>query len=170
MVDVSQPSLDHQQYLKDKHGLWNLELRLLPIEELPTLGLDFDLVVSTGVLHHMADPLAGMKALAACLRPDGVIGVMLYAKYGRIGVELLEGIFRDLDLHQDDVSVRVVKEAISLLSADHPVRSYLKTSGDARYDAYLVDTFLHGRARSYSVDECLDLVASARLGSFRAGC
>jgi len=162
-VDVSQPSLDHQQYLKDKHGLFNLELRLLPIEELPTLGLDFDLVVSTGVLHHMADPLAGMKALAACLRPDGVIGVMLYAKYGRVGVELMESVFRDFGLRQDDASLRVVKQAISLLSADHPVRSYLKTSGDARYDAYLVDTFLHGRARSYSVEECLDLVPSAGL-------
>ncbi len=73
-VDVSQPSLDHQQYLKDKHGLFNLELHLLPIEELPTLGLDFDLVVSTGVLHHMADPVVGMKALAGCVRPDGAIG------------------------------------------------------------------------------------------------
>ena len=58
-VDVSQPSLDHQQFLKDKYGLWNLELRLLPIEELPTLGRDFDLVVSTGVLHHMVEPLRG---------------------------------------------------------------------------------------------------------------
>jgi hypothetical protein len=59
--------------------------------------------------------------------------------------------------------LRVVKEAISLLPADHPVRSYLKISGDARYDAYLVDTFLHGRARNYTVDDCLDLVASAGL-------
>jgi hypothetical protein len=33
-----QPSLDHQQYLKDKHGLKNLELHLLPIEELSALG------------------------------------------------------------------------------------------------------------------------------------
>ena len=88
-VDISQPSLDHQQYLKDKHGLWNLELHLLPIEELPTLGLDFDLIVSTGVLHHMASPPAGIEALKACLRPDGAIGLMLYAKYGRIGVEVL---------------------------------------------------------------------------------
>ncbi len=48
-VDISRPSLDHQQYLKDKHGLFNLELVLLPIEELPSLGLDFDLIVSTGV-------------------------------------------------------------------------------------------------------------------------
>jgi SAM-dependent methyltransferase len=89
-IDISQPSLDHQQYLKDKHGLANLELNLLPIEEVSTLGLEFDLIVSTGVLHHMADPLVGMKAIGSCLRQDGALGVMLYAKYGRIGVDLLE--------------------------------------------------------------------------------
>jgi len=74
-VDISQPSLDHQQYLKDKHGLANLRLHLLPIEELPTLRRQFDLVVSTGVLHHVADPPTGLKALARCLRPDGVLAL-----------------------------------------------------------------------------------------------
>lgn len=162
-VDVSQPSLDHEQFLKDKYGLGNLELRLLPIEELPTLGRDFDLVVSTGVLHHMAEPLAGMKALAECLRPDGVVAVMLYAKYGRLGVELLEAVFRDLGLEQDDASVRVVKETISLLPPTHPVRSYLNLEGNVQHDAVLVDTFLHGRARNYTVDDCLELVGSAGL-------
>jgi SAM-dependent methyltransferase len=164
-VDVSQPSLDHQQYLKDKHGLFNLELRLLPIEELPTLGLDFDLVVSTGVLMVMADPLAGMKALARCLRPDGVAAVMLYAKYGRIGVELLQSVFRDIGLHQDDASVQIVKDTMSLLSPDHPVHGYLKIGGseDLRFDTGLVDTFLHGRDRNLTVDDCLDLVTSAGL-------
>src|SRR5205823_4882236 len=72
-VDISQPSLEHQRFLKEKHGLWNLELHRLPIEELPTLGLDFDLIVSTGVVHHLADPTAGLKALAGCLRRDGAI-------------------------------------------------------------------------------------------------
>jgi SAM-dependent methyltransferase len=28
-VDISQPSLDHQQYLKDRHGVANLQLHLL---------------------------------------------------------------------------------------------------------------------------------------------
>ncbi len=27
-IDISQPSLDHQRYLKDKHGLTNLQLQL----------------------------------------------------------------------------------------------------------------------------------------------
>ncbi len=162
-VDISEPSLAHQRYLKDKHGLSNLELHLLSIEELPTLGLDFDLIVSTGVLHHLADPLEGMKALALCLRPGGAIGVMLYARYGRIGVELLQGVFRDMGLVQDDASLQMVKETVSSLADDHPVRSYLRTAPDLHYDAGMVDTFLHGRDRSYTVEDCLTLVGSAGL-------
>jgi len=162
-VDISQPSLDHQQYLKDKYGLHNLELHLLPIEELPTLGLDFDLVVCTGVLMVMADPVAGMKALAECVRRDGAIGIMLYAKSGRIGVELLQSAFRELELRQDDASVRVVRELLSMLSMEHPIRSYLTVASELQYDTALVDTFLIGRERSYTVDECVDLVGSAGL-------
>ncbi len=162
-VDISQASLNHQQHLKDKHGLHNLRLHLLPIEELATLGRQFDLVVSTGVLHHMDDPLVGLKALAGCLRPDGVMALMLYGKHGRIGVELLESVFRDMDLGQDDVSLQIVKDTIAALPEDHPVNSYLRRAGDLQDDAALVDTFLHGRARSYTVDECIDFVGSAGL-------
>jgi len=162
-VDVSQPSLDHQRFLKEKYRLRNLDLHLLPIEEVGTLGRDFDLVVSTGVLHHMASPEAGMRALAACLRPHGVAAIMLYARHGRIGVEMMQAIFREIGLGQDEASLFTVKEAIALLPADHPVRSYLSFAPDLRFDAGLVDTFLHGRDRSYTVDDCLDLVASAGL-------
>jgi SAM-dependent methyltransferase len=162
-VDISQPSLDHQQYLKDKHGLFNLDLRLLPIEELPTLGLDFDLIVSTGVLHRLADPQAGMNAAARCLRPDGVMGIMLYAKYGRFGLELLQSVFRELGLGQNEKSIKLVRQTLSLLSPGHPVQSYLNVARDLQSDAVLVDTFLHERERSYTVDDCIDLVASAGL-------
>jgi SAM-dependent methyltransferase len=162
-IDVSQPSLDHHRFLKDKYGLKNLALHRLPIEEVGTLERDYDLVVSTGVLHHMADPKAGMRALAARLRPDGVAAIMLYARYGRIGVEMLQGVFRDLGLAQDEPSLAVVKTAIAALPQDHPLRSYLSVAPDLKFDAGLVDTFLHGRDRSYTVADCLDLVASAGL-------
>jgi SAM-dependent methyltransferase len=162
-VDISQPSLDHQQYLKDKHGLFNLDLNLLPIEDLPTLGRDFDLIVSTGVLHHMADPQVGMNAIASCLRPDGAMGIMLYAKYGRAGLELLQQFFRDLGLGQNESSIATVRETLSLLSNQHPVQPYLRHAGNLQSDAELVDTFLHGRERSYTVDDCIDLVTNAGL-------
>ncbi|CAM3183124.1 methyltransferase domain-containing protein [Mycobacterium colombiense] len=162
-IDVSRSALQHHRQLKDRHGLDNLELRLLAVEEVPALSRDFDLIVSSGVLHHTADPLAGLTALGRCLRPDGVLGVMLYAKYGRIGVEMLESAFRDLGLTQDDASVRLVVEAIATLPADHPVRPYLHSARDLTSSGALVDTFLHARQRSYTVDECLQLVDSAGL-------
>jgi SAM-dependent methyltransferase len=162
-VDISQPSLDHHQYLKDKYGLDNLELHLLPVEELPTLGRDFDLIVSTGVLHHLADPQTGMNALARCLRPDGVLGVMLYAKYGRFGIELLQTAFRELGLGQDESSIALVRQTLSLLPADHPVQPYLRGARELQFDEALVDTFLPGRERSHTVDDCIDLVTSAGL-------
>ncbi len=162
-IDVSGPSLDHHRFLKEKYDLRNLVLHLLPIEEVGTLDRDFDLVVSTGVLHHMATPEAGMQALAGALKPHGVAALMLYARYGRIGVEIMQAIFREIGLTQDEAALFTVKEAIALLPADHPVRSYLSFAPDLRFDAGLVDTFLHGRDRSYTVDDCLDLVASAGL-------
>jgi len=162
-VDISESSLAHQRYLKDKNQLHNLELHLLPIEELSTLNRDFDLVVSTGVLHHMADPLVGMKALAERVRPDGALGIMLYAKYGRFGVEVLQAAFRDLGLHQDEESLRTVRSVLSRLGPDHPVQGYIRIAPDLNYDAGLVDTFLHGRDRSYSVDDCMDLLTGAGL-------
>lgn len=162
-VDVSRESLGHQQFLKDKYGLKNLELHLLPIEEIATLGRDFDLIISTGVLHHMASPEAGMKALAGCLRPDGVAAIMLYAKYGRIGVDMMQAVFRDMGLDQSEDSVQMVKQVLASLPADHPVKSYMTIAPDLGFDGGLVDTFLHGRDRNYSVKDCLDLVASADL-------
>ena len=162
-VDVSQPSLDHSKYLKDKYSLKNLELHLLPIEEVPGLDKTFDLVVSTGVLHHMAEPKAGMKALADVMRPDGVAAIMLYARYGRAGVELMQAIFREMGLVQDEESLRMVRAAIDSLAPSHPVKSYISIAPDLQFDAGMVDTFLHGRDRSYTVDDCLDLVESAGL-------
>lgn len=162
-IDVSQASLDHQRFLKEKYALANLELHQLPIEAVASLGGQYDLIVSTGVLHHLADPAIGMRALGQCLRPDGVAAIMLYAHYGRIGVELMQAIFREIGLQQTASDLFTVKEAVALLPDAHPLRGYLSYAPDLQFDAGLVDTFLHSRDRSFTVDQCLDLVAAADL-------
>jgi hypothetical protein len=111
----------------------------------------------------MADPQVGMKTLGSVLRQHGAIGLTMYAKYGRIGVEMLQSVFRDLGLHQDDVGVQMARE-MALLPAGHPLQSYINIEGEElAYDGAIVDTFLHGRDRSYSVDDIMNLVDSAGL-------
>ncbi|CAM8630880.1 AdoMet_MTases domain containing protein [Acidimicrobiia bacterium] len=162
-IDVSQSSLDHHLYLKNTYNLGNLELHRLPIENLSSLNKSFDLIVSSGVLHHLADPLIGLQSLAGALRPNGVIGIMLYATYGRLGVEMMQSVFRELGLGRDERSIAIVREALAVLPPGHPLGPYLEIAPDLRFDAGLVDTFLHGRDRSYTVNECLELVADAGL-------
>jgi SAM-dependent methyltransferase len=162
-IDVSQSSLEHQRYLIEKYKMKNLELYLLPIEDVEQLNRQFDLIVSTGVLHHLADPQKGLQALAVCLREQGVVALMLYAKYGRMGVEILQSVGRDLGLEQDEESLAVVKNMLSILPQNHPIQSYISIAPDLQYDAGLVDTFLHGRDTSYTVKDCINLVAGAGL-------
>jgi hypothetical protein len=88
---------------------------------------------------------------------------MLYAKYGRVGVEAMQSVFRELGLVQDERSVNLVKEIMALLPSTHLMQPYLKLAPDLGFDSGLVDTFLHGRDRSYSVEDCMDLLASAGL-------
>jgi SAM-dependent methyltransferase len=162
-VDVSQPSLDHHMFLKKTYGLANLDLHLLPIEDVGSLGLTFDLVVSTGVLHHLADPARGLAAIATCLRKDGVVALMLYAKYGRMGVEMMQWLFRSMGLRQDRSSIPLMQQALAALPSDHPVRAYEAIAPDLQYDAGLIDTFLNARDRSYTITECIDLVRNSGL-------
>jgi len=162
-IDISKPSLDHHAYLKTKHRLNNLDLHHLPIEDVQKLGLDFDLIISTGVLHHLASPEQGLSALASCLRPHGVAALMLYARFGRTGVEMLQSVFKEMGLGQNETSLVMVREALKVLPQDHPLRSYLPLAPDLQYDAGIVDTFLHGRDRSYTVQDCMELVTSSGL-------
>ena len=57
----------------------------------------------------------------------------------------------------------MVKDTIATLGSTHPVKGYMSIATDLMFDAGMVDTFLHGRDRSYTVEDCLDLVSSAGL-------
>jgi 2-polyprenyl-3-methyl-5-hydroxy-6-metoxy-1,4-benzoquinol methylase len=69
-IDVSTTSLDHTEQLKRKYNLTNLKTEQRSIEEVGGLAHRFDLIVCTGVLHHLADPDAGLRALGAVLKPE----------------------------------------------------------------------------------------------------
>src|SRR5262245_37656912 len=83
-IDVSATSIEHTERLKRKYDLTNLEIRQLRVEQIGELKQRFDLIVCTGVIHHLADPDAGMRALRSVMKPDGAMHLMVYAPYGRI--------------------------------------------------------------------------------------
>lgn len=162
-IDISAASLAHERHLRQQHCLDNLELRQGRLEEIASLGETFDFIDTSGVLHHLPDPTQGLRALGTVLNPDGVIFVMLYAKYGRTGVYMLQDLFRMMGLDQSEQDLARVKACLSTLKPDHPIHRYLQQSNDVDYDAGLVDTFLHRQDIPFTVRDCLRLTQDAGL-------
>jgi SAM-dependent methyltransferase len=162
-IDISDASLAHQQRLADQHGLKNLRLQRRDILAIAGSAERFDLIICTGVLHHMERPEDGLRALASVLSPRGVIYAMVYAYAKRAGVYLLQDLFRRLRIGQDDSGIAFVRKTLRELPPQHYARWFLPPSIEQIADAELVDIFLHVQDRAYSVQEVLDLVSGADL-------
>jgi SAM-dependent methyltransferase len=160
-IDLSSSSLAHEAYLKDKHGLSNLTLHQGRIEDVSALRREFDFIDVSGVLHHLPDPVAGLKALRGVLRPDGTIAVMVYGQHGRTGVYMLQEMFRLMGLGQDEDDLSTVKQTIASLPKHHVIHGYVGRAPDLKYDAGLVDSFLHRQDRAYTVAQCVEFAAQA---------
>jgi SAM-dependent methyltransferase len=152
-IDVSDASLRHTRDLQRKHNLENLELHKLPIESVSELGRSFDLVVCTGVLHHLPDPDEGLRALRDVLRPDGAMRVMVYARYGRAGIYMMQEYCRLLEIHPSASDLRSLATTLDALPKDHPIANVLRRANDFRRPEAMADALLHPQDRAYSVPE-----------------
>jgi SAM-dependent methyltransferase len=133
------------------------------------LGLGrFDYISCLGVLHHLADPDAGLRALTEVLVEDGAMGLMVYGRYGRLDVYMVQELMRRIDSRAPDVPAQLpdLKVALRALSPAHPLRRGRRSEQVEALianEANLVDTFLHVQDRAYTVSELYRLVEGAGL-------
>lgn len=85
-IDLSLSSLTYAQRKTQDLGIKNIEYAQADILELEALGRSFDLIESVGVLHHMADPVAGWGVLCGLLAPGGYMKIGLYSEVARQSV------------------------------------------------------------------------------------
>jgi SAM-dependent methyltransferase len=149
--------------LKKKYNLRNLWVHQLAIEQVNELELSFDQVVCTGVLHHLADPDAGLRALRDVLNPDGAMHLMVYAPYGRTGVYMLQEFCRRVGIHASDEEIRDLIGALKVLTTGHPLEILLRQAPDFRHEAAIADALLHPQDRAYSVPQLFDFLERAGL-------
>lgn len=157
-IDCSTTSVRRTNELKRTHNLGNLEVYQLSIERVNDLAMSFDQIVCTGVLHHLADPDAGLRALCSVLKPDGAMQIMVYAPYGRTGIYMLQDFCRRIGIHAADGEIRDLIAALRVLPPGHPLQSLLSQAPDFRNEAALADALLHPQDRAYSVAQLFDFL------------
>ena len=162
-IDVSATSIQHSEQLKRKYELDNLQIRQLPIERVGELGKAFDYIVCTGVLHHLPDPDTGLKALHEVLKPEGAMHLMVYARYGRTGIYMMQEFCRRLGIQAADTAISDLANSLKTLPPGHPLEYLLRVAPDFQNAAELADALLHPRDRAYSVPEVFEFIKKAGL-------
>jgi SAM-dependent methyltransferase len=152
-IDLSETSLRHTQDLQRKYNLKNLELHQLPIEHIRELDRSFDLIICTGVLHHLPDPDAGLQALRDALRPQGAMQLMVYAPYGRAGIYMMQKYCSLVGLGTSESDLKSLAATLEALPANHPIADLIRRSEGFRRPGEMVDALLHPVDRAYSVPE-----------------
>ena len=161
-IDVSTTSLDHTERLKQKYNLTNLDLRQLSIERAVDLDHSFDHIICTGVLHHLVDPEAGLRALRSVLNRDGALYLMVYAPYGRAGIYMMQEYCRRLGVGTSPKEIDDLISVLRMLPEHHPVLTTQHGSREFNAEA-LADALLNPRERAYSVPEIFQLLDSSDL-------
>lgn len=152
-IDISGMSLRHTRDLKQKYGLENLEIHRLSIEEVSELGRSFDQIVCTGVLHHLPDPILGLRSLREVLNVEGAMNLMVYAPYGRAGIYMIQEYCRLLGIKPADADLKELGQVLQALPANHPIANAMRGALDFNYPDAIADALLHPLDRAYSVPQ-----------------
>lgn len=163
-LDLSEASRRIAEQRARARGLKNITFHTGSLLEIGHLG-QFDYIDSCGVLHHLPDPAAGLRSLAAALVPGGGIGLMLYGTYGRSGVYEMQAMLRDLtDGLAPREQIAIARKFLAQLPPTNRFRRnpFLRDHIEGG-DAGLYDLLLHPQDRAYTVPEIAELTASAGL-------
>ncbi len=143
-VDLSKASLAYAMRKTAELDINSIYYAQADLLNLATIGQTFDVIESTGVLHHLENPFAGWKILISLLRPHGLMKIGLYSEVAR--------------RHIVRVHDRISKSGIG--SSHQEIREYRKhllwsvNSDDYGFITKTIDFF--------SISTCRDLLFHAQ--------
>ena len=122
-IDLSHASLAYAARKIRKLGIENVEFLAADILELGTLDRRFHVIESSGVLHHVADPMAGWHILVDLLRPRGLMNIGLYSELGRQTVVAAQAHILERGYGPTPADIRRCRRDILRVPDDHPFAS-----------------------------------------------
>jgi SAM-dependent methyltransferase len=165
-VDLSAASLAYAQRMAERFGAGNItfaQADLLTLDRLgPQFAGRFDVIECTGVLHHLADPFQGWRALLDGLAEDGRMFVGLYSAIARRNLSTLRRDPAYPGPGCSDQALSVFRKVL-LDRPDGAPGSELKASRDFYAASNFRDLALHVSERCLTLPEIARFLADSGL-------
>ena len=158
-VDLSLASLSYAQRKTRELGLSNVEYAQADILALGSLGRSFDLVDASGVLHHLADPMAGWRILHALVRPGGFMRIGLYSELARRDVVAAQRLAAERGYRPVPDDIRRLRHELM----ETPFRTIAKFH-DFFSMSECRDLLMHVQEHSHTIADIKSFVRSQNLG------
>jgi SAM-dependent methyltransferase len=136
-LDLSREALKLGTAAAARYGADKVRFVEADLTRLPLKAGAFDLVYSSGVLHHTPDPAAAFGRIVGAVRPGGLVVIGLYNRYARLPLRLRRGIARLTNYRW--------------IPFDPVLRE--RAAEPARAEAWLRDQYRHPEEHRHSVAE-----------------
>ena len=120
-IDLSLTSLCYAKRKTRELGLNNIEYAQADILQLRSIGRTFDVIEASGVLHHLADPLAGWQLLLSILRPGGFMRLGLYSELARLDLVAARTFIAQRGYGPSAPEIRRCREELTGFGSDLPL-------------------------------------------------
>lgn len=117
-LDLSEESVKLARERLKYHQFENVEFYAMPMEDLPQLGMEFDYINNDETLYLIPDPIAGLKAMQAVLKPGGIIRTNFHSALQRVVYLRVQEFFRHMGLMDgppEDAHLQLVRETMRSL-------------------------------------------------------
>lgn len=164
-IDISEESLTVARERCDRSGANRVQFQQLPVEQVSSLEGQFEMINCVGVLHHLPDPSAGLKALADKLAPGGICHIFVYAELGRWEVRLMQNAIALLQPSSYQQGVNLGRQLFETLPEDNRIvqREKQRWALDNQRDACFADMYLHPQEIDYNINTLFALIGESGL-------
>ncbi|MEM1426440.1 MAG: class I SAM-dependent methyltransferase [Cyanobacteria bacterium P01_H01_bin.130] len=176
-IDLSSGALDVAQERCNRSGKPGdsdrLTFRHMSLYDADQIPGEFDLINCVGVLHHLPDPIRGIKSLAQKLAPGGIMHIFVYGELGRWEIQLMQeaiALVRSCESdrapknpYQDGVQIgRTLFDALpehSALARREKERWAMENTKDECF----ADMYVHPQEVDYNVNTLFELINASGL-------
>ncbi|MDH5286702.1 MAG: tetratricopeptide repeat protein [Betaproteobacteria bacterium] len=161
--DLSLASLAYAIRKARELGVAGIDYRQADLTELGALDERFDLVECSGVLHHLADPLAGWRTLRGLVKPGGFMRIGLYSETARRHVVRARELIAELGLGSTPEGIRACRDAI-LARRDDPLLARVAQGADFYSLSGCRDLLFHAQETRFTIPQLAAMLDELDLG------